>query len=182
MSLTDKQNPTASSSHYRISEFYERVAEATIDYQFDLGADDVDPARYVNYQAFLSLIMDGGFWVPTSRAVLDVMNRTFDESHEKETSDIRDAWIMGAAQWILWSGQSLLRLHLDPIGKLRHKGTLIQNIDVIITTKPITLQTWHRWTFEFRKAAESDEYGKECRDVAKRAADLMEALEKAMLK
>jgi hypothetical protein len=45
--------------------------------------------------------MDGGFWLPTTRTVLYVMSRTFEESHENETSDIRNARIMGAAQWIL---------------------------------------------------------------------------------
>ncbi|KFY63057.1 hypothetical protein V496_04219 [Pseudogymnoascus sp. VKM F-4515 (FW-2607)] len=172
----------ADTSHYRISEFYGRIADATVDYQFDPGTGDVNPARYVNCQSFLSLIMDAGLWIPTTRPVLYVMSRTFEESHEKETSDIRDAWIMGAAQWILWSGQSLIKLHLDPIGKIRHIGTPLQDIDVIVTTKPITLDMWHTWTVEFQKASESDEFGEECRDVAKRAANLMEALEKAMLK
>ncbi|OBT80655.1 hypothetical protein VF21_00499 [Pseudogymnoascus sp. 05NY08] len=177
-----QEDPTASSSHYRIAEFYGRLAGATVDYLFDPRTGYVEPAQYVNHQAFLSLIMDGGFWIPTTRTVLYVMSRTFEGSHENETSDIRDAWIMGAAQWILWTGQSLIKLHLDPIGQMRHKGTPIQNIEVIITTKPITLQMWHTWTSEFRKASESDQFGEECRDVAKRAADLMEALEKAMLK
>lgn len=120
--------------------------------------------------------MEGGCWTPTTRLALYVVSRTFEESHEKETSDIRDAWIMGAAQWILWSGQSLLKLNLDTINKIPPKSV------GVIYTKPITLDTWHTWTVECRKVAESDEFGEECRDVAKRAADLMEALEKAMWK
>lgn len=91
MGLTSGQDPPEGSSHHCIREFYGRVAEATIEYRFDPSTGDADPARYVTYQAFLSLIMDGGFWVPTTRAVLYVMSCTFKESHEKEASDIRDA-------------------------------------------------------------------------------------------
>ncbi|OBT98289.1 hypothetical protein VE01_03160 [Pseudogymnoascus verrucosus] len=54
-----QKDPTTSSSHYRIAEFYGRLAEATVDYHFDPGTDYVDLAQYVNHQAFLSLIMDG---------------------------------------------------------------------------------------------------------------------------
>lgn len=179
--LTRGQNPSASVSHHRISEFYERLSEATIDYEFDPGAGNVDPARYVNNQAFLSLMMEAGCWIPTTRPVLHVMSRTFEESHEKEPIEIRETWIMGAAQWILWSGQSLFKLHLDPISRMRHKTTPLRNLEVIITTRPIELDMWHKWASEFRKAANCDDFGEECRGVAMRAADLMEALEKAML-
>ncbi|KFY34462.1 hypothetical protein V494_06758 [Pseudogymnoascus sp. VKM F-4513 (FW-928)] len=177
-----QKNPTAGSSHLRIAEFYSCLAEATIDHQIDPGTGDKKPARFVNRQAFLSHIMEGGFWMPSTRPIIYVMARTFGESHEKETSEIRDAWVMGAAQWVLWSGQSIFKLHLGPVRQLRHRDTSIQDTNQITNTAPITLQSWHKWTSEFRKAAESDGFGEECRDVARRAADLMEALEKAMSK
>lgn len=148
----------------------------------DSGDDDATPGRFVNFHSFLAHLMNSSMWLATTEDALRTMRRAFEESHEKESTEIQDAWVMGTAQWILWTGQSLIKLHLDPIGRFRHKGTPIQNIDVIITTKPISLDMWHTWMNEFRKAAESDEFGEECREVAKRAANLMEVLEKSMLK
>ena len=111
------------------------------------------------------------------------MEITFEEDHNKEASTVRDAWVMGAAKWIIWGGQSLLKLHLDPGDEMVPTGTPSKSeLERIMNLKRITLHTWHTWTSEFRKAAESDGFGDECRDVAKRAADLMEVLEKAMLK
>lgn len=40
------------------------------------------------------------------------MNNAFseDEDHSQDTREIRDAWVLGAAQWILWNGQQLFKL------------------------------------------------------------------------
>jgi hypothetical protein len=40
------------------------------------------------------------------------MNSAFpeDEDHSQDTPEIRDAWVLGAAQWILWNGQQLFKL------------------------------------------------------------------------
>ncbi|KUL83911.1 hypothetical protein ZTR_06854 [Talaromyces verruculosus] len=40
------------------------------------------------------------------------MNSAFseDEDHSQDTPEIRDAWVLGAAQWILWNRQQLFKL------------------------------------------------------------------------
>ncbi|OBT53593.1 hypothetical protein VE04_06284 [Pseudogymnoascus sp. 24MN13] len=44
------------------------------------------------------------------------------------------------------------------------------------------LEKWHTWKDEFRNVPEDDgRHREECRGIAKKAADVMEALEKGML-
>ncbi|KFZ23055.1 hypothetical protein V502_02465 [Pseudogymnoascus sp. VKM F-4520 (FW-2644)] len=179
------KDPTAIANSFqeRVKNFYACLREDVWDYHPDPGSDGEDPVRYVNYQAFVSLVNEGSFWNPSTGDALAIMEITFTEDHKKEASTVRDAWVMGAAQWILWGGQSLLKLHLNPRDEMVPTGILSKSeLERIMNLKRITLHTWHIWTGEFRKTAESDEFGVECRDVAKRAADLMEVLEKAMLK
>lgn len=122
MLLRRRQDPTAvaNSSQERVTDFYACLREDIWDYHADPGSDGQDPARYVNYQAFVSLVNEGSFWNPSTVDALAIK-----EDHKKEPSSVRDAWVMGAAQWILWGGQSL-----------REDGSLLCSVPCMPPTVP----------------------------------------------
>lgn len=136
----------------------------------DPGDDDSTPERFVNFHSFLAHLINSGLWLATPEDAVQTMRRVFEENHEKESTEVRDAWVMGAAQWILWSGQVLFELLLWPYGD---GDTASDGKDALVK--------WHTWKDEFRKVSEDDGHGEECKGVAKKAAHIMDALEKGML-
>lgn len=80
----------------------------------DPGDDDATPERFVNFHSFLAHLMKSGMWLAIPEDALRTMRRAFEGSHEKESIEIQEAWVMGAAQWKLWSGQVLLGSLLWP--------------------------------------------------------------------
>ncbi|KFY92493.1 hypothetical protein V498_04904 [Pseudogymnoascus sp. VKM F-4517 (FW-2822)] len=153
-----------------IQSFYQGLAEDLRDNLCDPGADDSDPARFVNYEAFQAHIMDSGMWLPSLDGAMGTIEQAFEESHKGESPQIQDAWVLGAAQHILWSGQTLFKLLLWP-----------RNEESIFSDREVALRKWHTWRDEFRKVSGDDGRGEECRGVSKRVVDIMEALEKGMV-
>jgi hypothetical protein len=136
----------------------------------DPGADDSDPARFVNYEAFQVHIIESGMWAPSLDGAMDTIERAFEESHKDESPEIQDAWALGAAQHILWGGQTLFKLLIWP-----------RNEKNILSDRGVALGKWHSWRDGFQKVSEDDGHGEECREVAKRAVGIMESLEKGMV-
>ncbi|KFZ23054.1 hypothetical protein V502_02464 [Pseudogymnoascus sp. VKM F-4520 (FW-2644)] len=153
-----------------IQSFYQQLGEDITDARMDPGDDDASPERFVNFHSFLAHLMNSGMWPATPEGALQTMRRAFEENHEKENTEIQDAWVMGAAQWILWSGQVLLESLL----------WLCNNENIISDGKDV-LEKWHTWKDEFRKVSEGNGHGEECKVTAKKAGDIMEALERGML-
>lgn len=90
----------------------------------------------------------------------------------------RDAYIMGAAQWILWDGQKLRRLAIykgPPKGSTMSDETYFE-----VETRGTTEERWQFWQRGFKDAAEEVGVSQECKDVALRAFRLMETLELCM--
>lgn len=93
---------------------------------------------------------------------------------------------MGAAQWILWFGQSLFKQVLFPwevdpnrIDKSLRPGQLYHG------EGGLSLDRWHFWRDGFVSvrlgAGEGKEgYGEECVRVSGKAAEIMEALKESM--
>lgn len=79
--------------------FYQQLGEDITDARMDPGDDDATLKRFVNFHSFLAHLVNSGMCLATSEDALRTMRRVFEESTE-----IQDAWVMGAAQWILWSG------------------------------------------------------------------------------
>ncbi|OBT70328.1 hypothetical protein VE03_00197 [Pseudogymnoascus sp. 23342-1-I1] len=152
--------------------FYQQLGEDITDARMDPGDDDATPERFVNFHSFLAHLINSGLWLATPEDAVQTMCRALEESHEKESTEIQDAWVMGAAQWILWGGQVLFESLLWPYGD---ENTIGGGKDALVK--------WHTWKNEFRKVSEDDGHGhgEECKGVAKKAADIMEALEKGML-
>lgn len=121
------------------------------------GADpsDKELAHYVNFHAFCAHLemaegtrSDFAFWT---------MRDAFEEIHDKETSSVHEACIMTAAQWILWDGQGLFKASKS-------------------WNKDVTRKKWQAWKKEFIKAASSGQFGQECKVIAAKAAERMDAL------
>ncbi|KFY27995.1 hypothetical protein V493_03162 [Pseudogymnoascus sp. VKM F-4281 (FW-2241)] len=136
----------------------------------DPGDDDATPERFGNFHSLLAHLMNSGMWLAIPEDALRTMRRAFEESHEKESIETQEAWVMGAAQWVLWSGQVLLEsLHWP------------YDDENIIGEGKDALEMRHTWKDEFWKVLEEMAHGEECKGIAEKAADVMESLEKGML-
>lgn len=82
------------------------------------------------------------------------------------TAVISDTWVLGAAQWILWAGQGLFKQVALPV--------------LPVDKEQITSEDWRSWRVGFAAVAVGEKYSEECRAVAKRAVEMMDALEKGM--
>jgi hypothetical protein len=97
----------------------------------------------------------------------------------------RDSWTLAAAQWIVWSGQSLFKqvlyLGLDGTQADLKIATCrpgpLYNGD---STSTLSLQRWRFWKEGFRSVALLDGASEECKTVAAKAADMMDTIEDNM--
>ena len=107
-----------------------------------------------------------------------------ESSLEKEESSVREAYILGAAMLILHFGQSLFKLILFP-------GEVLPDILRSWKTGPLhdgkphlTLERWHFWRERYNAVSVSDKedsgFGLECKKIAARTANMMDALEENM--
>jgi hypothetical protein len=108
------------------------------------------------------------------------MDDAFNRDHSKEPPQVRDAWVMGAAQWIMWRAEeafSLVQKPGDPeIRKVRKQFSFLQSRkrdDAVEKKWPYTWNQWHAWKDGFRTVAGSEAYSSTCRTIAEEAADLM---------
>ncbi|KFY13588.1 hypothetical protein V492_03150 [Pseudogymnoascus sp. VKM F-4246] len=150
--------------------FYQQLGEDIKDARMDPGDDDTTPERFVNFNSFSARLLNSGMWVATAEDAFRTMRRALEEGHKNESIEIQDAWIMGAAQWILWSGQIFLESLLWPYDDYN-----------IISVQKDAMEKWHTWRDSFRRVSEGGGHGEECKGVAKRAVGIMEALETGMV-
>lgn len=107
------------------------------------------------------------------------MRDAFEKNHDDEPSSIRDAYILGAAQWILWNGQNLFT-------QIRYPGDApIQGQKWTPGTRdhdePIfTLERWHFWRYCFRTVPGKYGASDECKSVAVKVVNMMDAFEENM--
>lgn len=150
--------------------FYQDLWENVVDNYREPGVDGADLSRFVNFQAFQANLVASDIHLP---GYLRTLEDAFDEQQRNsDEPEVRDAWVMGAAQCILWWGQGLYKEVLCPyIEDLNDKS---------YPPRGPTLQRWHEWATGFRQAAQREGAGKESRQVAGRAADMMEVIERCM--
>lgn len=107
------------------------------------------------------------------------------EGFPEESGSIRDAYVLGAAQWILWYGQTLFKqlLYSEAVStntlRAWSPGPLYDG------KKFLSLHRWHFWRDSFKAVAlqgkeEEKGYGQECKMVAVKAEEMMDSLEKNM--
>ena len=100
---------------------------------------------------------------------------------------MRQYYVLAAAQWILWYGQSFFKqvLFLDD-ENIKHSRAWSPG-PLYSGTSALSLHRWRFWKESFRTVAlagkdeEKGGYGQECRTVAAKAADMMDSLEKNMM-
>jgi len=145
--------------------FYQHLIEDITDNNRSPEDDEVTPDQYVNYQAFLANLMAAGLWLPSPNDALMAMRGAFKPRDESESLATREAWIMGAVQWILWNGQGLFKLLLwQTDTQLHDEGWL-------------THKSWQEWKAGFQGIAKSEMYGEKCRSITAHTAQLMHAIE-----
>lgn len=94
---------------------------------------------------------------------------------------VRDAWVLGAAQLILWHGQGLFKLVLSPEDLVEDDKVPRWLVGEPEEHGPIELEKWVLWRDRFNEVAGNETYGAECRDVAKKAAEIMNVIKRSML-
>lgn len=167
--------------------FYQHLLEDLVDNRGDPGDGGADLMRYVNYQAFLANLMEVGVFLPGPGSALYAMRGAFEESHKEESPGIQDAWVLGAAQWILWNGQGLFKLLLWPTDayvpsiKNNEPVSMWMRDGKLEGTQQVALESWHAWNSRFGEIAGDGAVGEECRRVAGKAAGMMDMLEGGML-
>ncbi|KAI9750028.1 MAG: hypothetical protein M4579_006634 [Chaenotheca gracillima] len=153
------------------------------------GPDEGRPGAYISFHAFSAQLderrivsrTDPSWAIFTHRDAFEG-RRHFDKREGDE-----EAYVLVAAQYILWDGHSLFRQILV----LRQGDFDIDASDLRAWTpgplyrgKPyLTVDRWHFWRDGYRAVAaekKEERYSQECRDVATKAANLMEALEKSL--
>lgn len=92
----------------------------------------------------------------------------------------RDAFIMGAAQWIIWDGQTLYRraLYKGFVNGPITTSSGVENAYIGMTL--VTLEKLKLWKQGFGDAAEEEGISEEAKEVALRAFRIMDVLETAM--
>ena len=107
-------------------------------------------------------------------------------SHEHPEGVADGIYVLAAAQWIIWYGQSLFKQLLYP-GEVSSDDLRNSSPGPKYSGKPnLTLHRWHYWKGEYNAVASSGarvgkEYSQECRDVSARVVAIMDALEKSDL-
>ncbi|KAK9418253.1 hypothetical protein SUNI508_08214 [Seiridium unicorne] len=131
-----------------------------------------DGQRWVNTIAFYAHMhaLNGGM---LSTYCTWTMHDAF-ESTPSTNYVALDCHISAATQWIIYSGQNILSAILVPPEKAESDSMLGHR-------EPWTLNGWRRWKTGFAEAEREEHLQQETRQLAKRSASLMEALEAAMI-
>jgi hypothetical protein len=158
-------------------------------------AEKIDPENpselqgWVNFSAFQANLDALNVWSQETPFIAMTLDPVFEKprgpadfSWHPNAPDVertyRDAYIMAAAQWIIWDGQNLYRRALykgPPKGSRLSDDTFF---DVEKTS--VTLDRWKFWKQGFKAVPDEDGVSGECKDVALRAYTLMDALETCM--
>ncbi|CEJ60589.1 hypothetical protein PMG11_09158 [Penicillium brasilianum] len=149
------------------------------------GPDSDNPERYVNYNSFLAHLYEHRIFPTDPTYALWAMRAAFEDDRSHEAKEVRSSWILGAAQWILWNGQSIFNLILEPA-----------LYDVTYETWPdrgawdagclyngtpgLSLERWQFWKRRFGDFSQDSNVTDECKAVSARAMAMMDLFEKHM--
>lgn len=143
------------------------------------------PIEWVNYHAFVAQLEAAGVWTASlpNFAVWE-MRDAFEEQAEAQ-GEFHQYHVMAAAQWILLDGQEIFKYMANPLpvaedeARMWRLGDRYSSSDVAV----VSVARWQLWKEGFKAAAGADqgaEGSDECKDLAGRAAALMDAIEKSM--
>ncbi|KAL1872447.1 hypothetical protein VTK73DRAFT_1525 [Phialemonium thermophilum] len=168
--------------HGSIGGSFQRFGESIRE---NLGDPDVENvAEYINYQAFLTNLFNTSIWEYSPNYAVWAMRDAFEEDRRPGDDEaiLRGAYVLGAAQWILWGGARLYQEIILPSYDL--DDDLIRSWRHGPLYKAAGLLDIHRWLFwkdGFRAAAVDESLNADCKEVAAKAAEFMDALERSSL-
>ncbi|KAL8831639.1 MAG: hypothetical protein Q9191_000753 [Dirinaria sp. TL-2023a] len=147
--------------------------------------DPEDPGAYVNFHAFAANLFERRIIRTNPNWAIAAMREAHEESLEAK-ADVRDALVMAAAQWIFWYGQSLFKQVICP-GDVSEIDLRQWRPGPLYDGKAeLSLRRWHFWkdsfnNIDFAGSEKALGFGPECKDVAVKAAQLMESRELNMI-
>lgn len=102
----------------------------------------------------------------------------------KGQGQLHQCHTMAAAQWILWDGQEIYKYMANPLPVSDDEERMWRLGDscALSSLPVVSLARWHFWKegFKAAAAAKGGEGSHECKDLAGRAAALMDVIEKSM--
>ena len=134
--------------------------------------------EHVNFHAFAANLESFGV-MPTDPTWAIWMQRQVHESpfEKDESQAIHEAYVMAAAQWIIWYGPNLFK----QLGAVPKEPGEWASGPLYDGKGDFSLHWWHFWRDGYAAmAGNTSGFGEECRNVAGRAAALMDASEKTM--
>ena len=141
---------------------------------------------YVNFHAFAANLFECRIFPNGSTWSIWALREAHEE-RRKETGSMRDMYVLAAAQWILWYGQSFFK-HIIYPGEIDNNTLRMWKPGPLYTgTKFLSVHRWQFWKDSFKNVAsggqdeEKGGYSQECRSVSAKAADIMDALERNMV-
>ena len=139
----------------------------------------------MNYNSFLAHLYEHRIFPTDPTYALWAMRAAFEDERSHEEKKVRSSWILGATQWILWNGQSIFNLILEPaLYDVTHEtwpdrgawdvGSLYNG------TAGLSLERWQFWKRRFQEASQDTDLTDECKAVSGRAMAMMEVFEEHM--
>lgn len=151
------------------------------------GPDPEKPHNYVNFHAFAANLFERRI-VSTNPTWAIWAQREAHEGRTPYAGNDRipsDIYILAAAQWILLYGPSFFK-HILFQGEVSSENLRHWTPGPLYKGKAhLTLHRWHFWRDAYNTVASSETekgkgYSQECKDVAAKAAAMMDALENNM--
>ena len=154
--------------------------------KFHTGPDPEKPRNYINFHAFAANLFERRI-VHTSPLWAIWAQRDAHEGrgpYTEEDGVPSEIYVLAAAQWILWFGQSFFKQVLFP-GDLSPDDLRMWSPGPLYNGKAhLTLDEWHFWRDGYNAIASSGKedkgYTPECKNVAAKVAAIMDALEQNM--
>lgn len=145
------------------------------------GPDPKNPAGYPNFHSFLAKV--GGIILASKKDptwTLWTLRHALEEDAEDAASQAeRDAYVLGAAQHILFRGLDLIQWVAYPGITGNSQQTSWRPGSKYSGSSELNLERWLFWRDSFRAAAQSST-DEEVRSVAEKTVALMNALQAAM--
>lgn len=140
------------------------------------------PEDWPNLMAFYAQLASTQIFPLNNMYAIWTMREAFEERRapwKRTFEGERDQWIIGAAQFILWDGLELFKQTISP--ELTEEETALAPGLLCFSEHKLTRRRWNFWREGFKKAAEEEgELGEECKKVARKAANLMLAIEESL--
>jgi len=159
-----------------------KLAESRL---FTIGPDPDDPSIYVNFHAFAANLFEHRIF-RTDPTWAIWAQREAHENIPAEEFSIHAAYVLAAAQWILWSGQSLFK-QVIVTGDVSPRELQFWTPGPLYgVDSQLSLRRWRFWKDGFSNVAFSGEKEEkalvqECNKVAAKASQLMDSLERSMM-